>query len=256
MKRGDLVIPKGHIGLGDAFDWAFAALENTEGLEKGLERRVPLIRSQPATEGISQSEDEAQADDEARSKGKARRFVDTGLDPVAVNADEDARARVELLLRSALSEGHLKALAYGPDDQSWGEIPDRSQWQKPSFAFPGLETFIDPDLSPGPDVNGSPVFLEEAEFKKWLRKQVQEHLDPRLRNGTRGRPSAKSIIQEQFDYRCLTGTVNQTLDAEGKALRQWFKDNHPLAPAPAEQTIRNIIRDAYNEFKIKTRADF
>jgi hypothetical protein len=224
MSRGTFVIPPGYIGLGDAFDRAFAALEDVEKLAKGLEQTVPITNSQNAS---------------------------AGLDPKAVHADEEARARVEFMLRSALSEGHLKAFTYGPDAVPWGEIPDRSQWQKMSFAFPGLETFIDPDFSPGPNIAGSPVLLEETKFKTWLKEKVAERTDPRLRTGRRGRPSAMPIIREQFAHRCQTGNVKEKLGEEARELLQWFKENHPLATPPEEHTIRNGLRDAHNEYKIK-----
>jgi hypothetical protein len=251
MNRGTFVIPLGYIGLGDAFDQVFTELEDKEALDEGLSRRVPLVRSQPAADGISQSVDEAQGAVAVQSESKPSLVVEVGLDQEAVNADESARARVEFLLRTALSEGHLKAFTYSPDGRTWGEIPDRSQWHRMSFAFPGLETFIDPVLSPGPDVNGSPVFLEETKFKKWLKEQVAERTDPRLRTGRRGSPSAMPIIQNEFVYRCQTGNAKATLGEEARELLQWFKENHSLASPPNEHTIRNALRDAYNEYKLK-----
>jgi hypothetical protein len=239
MKRSDLVIPIGYIGLEDAFQQAFEALERAEELAKAVMREVSLFSPQLSLEALHLTEITLE---------KSRRV---GLDPIAVKADEDARRRTEVLLRGALREGDLKAFAYGPDGQTWGEIPDRDPWQRQSSMIPGLETFIDPDMSPGPDVNGSPVFLSKTAFQKWLKQQVRERSDPRVRKGTRGCPSAMPLIEEEFNRRCLYGDVKPELGLGVKAreLRRWFEENYPLTSPPALSTVRNRIRDRFNALR-------
>jgi hypothetical protein len=217
VKRTELPIPLGYIGLGHAFELAYSQLERREVIEHDLQQEFQI------------------------------RIGLWGLNPGAVAQEEDARRRVDHLFRQALTTGELQAFACHPDGATVGEVSDREAWSKSSFAFPGVETFIDLDTSPGPDVRGSPVFVERKAFEKWLAKTVRERADPRIRTGRKGRPSVRSPILEEFKHRCRDNAVRQTVTEEARDLQEWFKRNHSITKVPTIATIRRYLRPFFSK---------
>ncbi|UZF93774.1 hypothetical protein [Bosea sp. NBC_00550] len=138
-------------------------------------------------------------------------------------------------------DGLLRAFAYHPDGSHFGEIADRNSWLTSGW-FPGLETFVDPDSSPGPSVGGSPIFLEKKAFRGWLLAEASRQRDVRLRTGKRGRPTAIPLILEEHQRRKFEGNAKASVPEEAVALRAWFEACHPTAPAPALKTIRDNLR--------------
>lgn len=255
--RTDLPIPNGHIGLGDAFDQALAALENVKQLAKDLAPEAWTISERSAVPPEELNLEVHQLErvtirDRARAIAVVRQSrelksgegIGTSLRAPckeALKRADDARRRVEQIMRKALACGLLRALAYHPNGSDFGEIPDRNSWLTSSW-FPGLETFVDPDTSPGPSVGGSPIFLETRAFRGWLTAEVSHHGDPRLRTGKRGRPTAIPLILEEHGRRKFEGTDKTMVPEEAAALLAWFEACHPTAKAPALKTIRDNLR--------------
>ncbi len=213
MKRTDLPIPQEHIGLGEAFDRAYKKLERVEVIERDLKRFVTVRRDlMPGSMFPGEKSDLPCVTFEREIIGReveecdGRKTSLHGLDQKALAMEDEAKDR-STPPPDALSAGDLHAYAYHPDGVAWGKIPDRDAWSNPNFAFPGLETFVDPDTSRGPDVRGSPVFLEEKEFAKWLARQTARLSDQRIRTGRRGRPSAMPLIIDEFKRRRDEGEV-------------------------------------------------
>lgn len=256
-QRTELPIPPEHVSLEDAFNETFAALERAEQIAKGLKPEAwvevqresfsPLVLDLPVHRlerplptfnrgKLMEPQENSKA---APADGKLTVLTAPSRD--ALEWQDQARARIEHLMREDLAAGNLRAFAYLPGDLRFGEVADRTSWAA-SSVFPGLETFVDPDTSPGPSVGGSPVFLERKAFKKWLATTVRSRRDPRIHSGKRGRPSEIPLVLAEHRRRCFERTAKASVPEEAKALRAWFEGEHPIAKAPALKTIRDALR--------------
>lgn len=263
-KRTDLPIPLGYIGLRDAFEAAYAKLERPERFTHDLESAPKVTRldlpsamleSEAVERGIVERRYPLPKEQEAAMSAATRRlrteqgrFTLHSLDSDMVVSEEAAMGRVERRIRDALSTGELRVYAYHPSGNEWGEIPDREAWREPNFAIPGLDTFVDPVDSRGPNVGGSPVFVEEEAFKKWLNREVDLLANPHVRTGKKGRPSvAKSLIMPEFKRRLAEGKTSERITDEARELRTWFARKYPSAEVPAENTIKDVLRLFYRD---------
>ena len=271
MRRTELTIPAGNIGLGDAFERVYSKLGSARVTVRDPKLDLGKVPAKGdgsvSLKGIpdlpyAMLESEALQSGLVIVKPDRTRPGICGLDPKALALEDEARGRVERLLREALSAGELCAFAYNPDGVGWGEIADRDAWRKPS-PCPGLENFIDPDTSPGPNVMGSPVFVERNALEKWLARKVRDLADPRIHTGNRGRPSAKSLILDEFKRRCLEdeatrrggeSVIKERLSDEARELLAWLKRNHPNADpekVPKEHAICRALSPLFNEYRTR-----
>ncbi|ANY80639.1 hypothetical protein BB934_22390 [Microvirga ossetica] len=210
--RHDLPIPPGHLGLGDAFDLAFARLEDA----------TRIVRVADPTVQIA-----------------ARLW---GHDRAALVREEKARARVEALIRAALATGVLTAFCYSPNGGVWGQIPTRAGWSRRSD-FPGLDTFL--DSGEGPDVGGSPVFVERAAFMSWMAAASRK---AGIRPGRKGRPSVMQLVLAEYGRRAEMGAFEGLpLVAVAHDLQAWFKQTHSDLPAPSPSTIEKHLRKSRSD---------
>jgi hypothetical protein len=260
-RRTDLPIPLGYIGLGDAFEAAYEKLERPERFAHDLES-APKVTRLDLSDGMLESEAierriverhyPVTKEQEVRMRHAARRlrieqgpFTLHGLDRDILIAEEAAIGRVERRVRDALSTGELRVYSY---HMNGNEIPDRDAWRAPNFAIPGLDTFVDPDTSRGPDVGGSPVFVEEKAFIEWLNGEAVRLADLHVRTGKRGRPSVvKSVIMPEFARRLAEGRNRKRITDEARELQKWFAHAYPSAEVPAENTIKDTLRPFYQD---------
>ena len=66
------------------------------------------------------------------------------------------------------------------------------------------------------------------------------------RSGLPGRPTAKRLIETEFERRAQAGEACSTLAREARALCDWIACEHPTAPSVTARTIENQIRHVYN----------
>jgi len=71
------------------------------------------------------------------------------------------------------------------------------------------------------------------------------------KTGLPGRPTIKHLINPELDRRASAGETRLTLEEEAKALQEWIASEHPDAPIPALQTIKNHIRAKYRIIRKK-----
>jgi hypothetical protein len=204
--HSDKGVPEGFIGLGDAYDKAFRRLEDVANLEGGLANQVPAdgFDHARAVEALDRARARALRAamvvllaTEARpwferAKARSARAEETvaaladwagnmkggvfsATDPAAQAAYDDARDRVEALMRSALASGDLRPWIV---DHKKGimmpVVADRDEWKRSGIAPGyGLQSTIDDDLCPGPKaLAGLPLSLIEADFEAWLARQT------------------------------------------------------------------------------------
>jgi hypothetical protein len=167
------------ITLGNAFEDAFRQLADGAPLEAGLATQVPADGFDPALAQQAAGRARrwaaraaalaAQAPEtkpwSARAKARARRAenavasledwegnmrggVFTAPDPDAQKAYDDARDRVERLMRNAIADGDLSLWDV---DTLMPAVADRDEWKRSGIASGyGLRTELDDLLCPGP----------------------------------------------------------------------------------------------------------
>ena len=65
-----------------------------------------------------------------------------------------------------------------------------------------------------------------------------------------GRPSYIPLVKDEFQRRCLAGEVYwSSLSKEANHLAKWFKSTHPKFRPIAVNTIKNRLRDDFNNLK-------
>ncbi len=83
----------------------------------------------------------------------------------------------------------------------------------------------------------------------WGRLAAQPTTASIYHTGAPGRPSAIQFVIDEWRRRRDEGLAPAKLCAEGRALHEWCRKNHPAIAPPSPRTIENRIRDEFNTWK-------
>jgi hypothetical protein len=100
------------------------------------------------------------------------------------------------------------------------------------------------------DLRFWPTKPEPSSAQLGAQKQAPA-VDP-YRTGTAGRPTASHLLIAEFKRRRLRGRAPGALKDEAASLLGWLAKKHPDAPPTTQETIQNIIRDAWRTALTKT----
>lgn len=73
--------------------------------------------------------------------------------------------------------------------------------------------------------------------------------EPIYSTGAAGRPTSMHLIKAEMHRRADHGELQPTLKAEFESLVEWLSKKHPQAHPATSKTIRNNLRNFYNELK-------
>jgi hypothetical protein len=159
--------------------------------------------------------------------------------------DDDARCRIEKLMRDAIADGEL-GLFVKAGSNRLERLVEREDFRQMSFGIPGFENVPHHLTSPGEDTSSQAVCLRKSDFHKWLSEQRGESLDP-FHTGAPGKPTAKRLVQQEHERRLKAAEGHGKVSKEASALKAWLDRKYPEAPPMSEKTIENAIREPHRK---------
>jgi hypothetical protein len=128
----------------------------------------------------------------------------------------------------------------------WSEAGDPEYWRTAGFGVPGALSLTDESSTWGPD-GKLDSYIIQADFEKWLASETEKPVE--THTGLPGRPSAKHLINAEFERIVEEKRVPATVRDTAEVLAEWFSETHPKLAQPTVGTIENNIRDAHRSTK-------
>ncbi len=79
-------------------------------------------------------------------------------------------------------------------------------------------------------------------------KEPVEAIDP-YHTGLPGRPKASHFAIKELERRASLGTLETSLAAQARVIRDWLQSEHPDAPPIGQRALENALRDRYWKLK-------
>jgi hypothetical protein len=222
---GEIGVPLGYTGLGEAYEQAWRALHDAPAL---------VASAGPWKQG-SRSWKWALA---KRRRMHAKALVEGRpdypglLDPEGERAYDAARGDVEWRMRTAIARGELDAFYRDPRTVEVLRGLDRESWtgrmSPPGF---GLSNDIHNATCPGPaHLEGRLVFLDALEFRAWLRREIRlrQAAERQAQSALAEALAAKAEAQVTAEIERRGGFMPQD---EGAEFMRQHAPNYPRARA-------------------------
>ncbi|MFH1158721.1 MAG: hypothetical protein V1721_07585 [Pseudomonadota bacterium] len=98
----------------------------------------------------------------------------------------------------------------------------------------------------------SDIRISSVELEKLIpdaARPVSDEILSSTHTGDPGRPSAAQLYLNEFERRCKTGNIEETLAAQAHILLKWLETEHPSISRSTVKTIENRIRPLYKKAK-------